>query len=379
MRSKLIAVILLSLAFVGSSYANPSLSVEEKKIVLEYKQTLESHIAKKVELINGGEGVVVKVNLKTILSSEKIKNLNKDLLLPISAIGGPSFNKIFVDQVNVKVTTLNELTPKSKRLAIIEISEILNMKSPDISFRVAVSSGYNLNLIAYAGITIVFIIASFSFFWIKKKEKSSVDDGELNKDESIELELMLEKLTQSLKGNVKLLNEYMNTREYDISGFSTLVLYLEMKFKKEILFDPENLNKLSKCSSYYTSREFKIWLGAIINTLELQATFNEDTVGINNVFDFEFLSTSSIDELKVVLIDLTDRELSIFFNSVPNKLKFKMIEALRENRGSDMDSVLGEKNSGHDYGKDLELLSKVERKIQELKKMNEKDNTHNAA
>jgi hypothetical protein len=368
-----------SLCFVGISYANPNLSVEEKKIVLDYKHTLESHIARKLQFIDGGDGAIIKVKLKTILSSEKIKNLNKDFLLPISAIGGPSFNKIFVDKLDVKVTTLNELTAKNKRIAINEISEISNIKSPNITFRINSNSVSDHMILAYAGLGGVFIVISLIFLWARRKDTKEDNNGELNDDENVELELMLDRLAVNLKRNSMLLNDYMNSHEYDLSGFSTLVLYLDMKFPKEDLFDHENLRKLSHCSVFYTSREFKIWLGAILNTLDLKAGIAEDTVEIKSVFDFKILDSSSTEHLQTVLIDLTDKELSIFFNSVPNKLKFKMIEALRENRGSDMDTLLSDEISGRSHMKDLELLSKVEKKIEKLQKMNHKENTNNAA
>lgn len=370
--------IIMIVIFSTFSVAGEKLNIDVQKSILDYKKAIEDNVKRNIKSLDGVKEPAVSLKVRTVSSSERLKKEIGNLAIPISSIDSDQYNKIFVDSLSFSISTVGELSPKLQREIKEEIIEITSVKNIQIKFLVRKGS-WSVIEIVLSSILGLFFIFSIGYFFVKLQAKKQDPNREFNEAEKLEFETMLEKLMLSMGNNKSLLNNYMHSYEIDKRGVKTLLMYLEMKFKKETILDHENLKKLRGDISYYSPQEFKVWLGGVLKHFPEVSGQPKSSLALSEVFDFSQIENCSNDDLEIILLDYTDRELSLLLSSVPLNVKFNFFETIKKIKGNDAKDFLDKLKFQTSDEVDLNILKKLNSQISAVRDNGNKSESYDVA
>jgi len=361
---KIIIIFWVSLLSI-QSFASQNLSIDVEKKILDYRLTLEKSIKSKLMLQKGLEDIAVTSKLKTIFSSERLKQVRKDLIFPVSSIDIPQYNKVFIDSLAFTVHSTTLLSMNMQSRVIEEIESITGFDDLEVTFLTRDNPSVQFN---YAPIILsLAVLLGFLFVFIVFFRKEKIVDDSLSKAEAVELENCLGKLTESLKQNINFLDEYMNQKTFDRIGMKTLVMYLDLNFSKEKIFSRENLKIINSTHSMYSPREFKVWLAGVVERLNLSdVVLKEEPV--SDIYDFSVISSVTIKEYQKIFKCLSEEDMITYIRTLPGHLKFISIESLMQGNYNNIHEILEKITNYSSYKNDFDSLKKVEMKIKDFRK-----------
>ncbi len=358
---KLISIshfLLILISSISFSYAETSIS--SKKKVLEYKKILEEEIEKKVNRVLNTKSSQINVKLTTILSSERVQNIKKDISLPLTAMVSDENSKIFVESAKILITTPMILTFRQQDLIESEIKLITNLKSLTVDF--AHNSGlipwwekkeYQLVGLGIIGFTFVALLLFWGIRYRNNKKKL-----EMTKKENQEFEILLNKYVSLLKSDSEVLNIYLDTDGADVKAVKTLAEYINLHFNLKEILTASNYSSIRNFSGIYEPKELKVWMSSnYTRFLLLNDEENENqSLKVEELFDYSVLLKYDQKDFTKVLKKYSLNDVVCILHSLPSFLKFQVFESAKIAFGMENNKLLEKLNDDGDVEYDLFLM-----------------------